>query len=44
MIVGYRYMMYSAQVSMGDDYDPAEEETAFENGWGNICEKPKNRC
>ena len=21
MIVGYRYMMYSAQVSMGDDYD-----------------------
>ena len=26
MIVGYRYMMYSAQVSMGDDYDPAEME------------------
>ena len=25
MIVGYRYMMYSAQVSMGDDYDPAED-------------------
>ena len=42
MIVGYRYMMYSAQVSMGDDYDPAEEETAFENGWGNICEKAEN--
>ena len=30
MIVGYRYMMYSAQVSMGDDYDPEEEETAYE--------------
>ena len=27
LIVGYRYMMYSAQVSMGDDYDPEEEET-----------------
>ena len=34
MIVGYRYMMYSAQVSMGDDYDPAEEETAFEKWVG----------
>ena len=30
LIVGYRYMMYSAQVSMGDDYDPEEEETAYE--------------
>ena len=27
-------MMYSAQVSMGDDYDPAEEETAFEKWVG----------
>lgn len=45
MIVGYRYMMYSAQVSMGDDYDPAEEETAFENGWGSIwAKKPRMRC
>ena len=34
MIVGYRYMMYSAQVSMGDDYDPEEEETAFEKWVG----------
>ena len=34
LIVGYRYMMYSAQVSMGDDYDPAEEETAFEKWVG----------
>ena len=24
LIVGYRYMMYSAQVSMGDDYDEEE--------------------
>lgn len=33
LILGYRYMMYSAQVSMGDDYDP-EEETAFEKWVG----------
>ena len=25
LIMGYKYMMYSAQVSMGDDYDPAED-------------------
>ena len=34
LIMGYRYMMYSAQVSMGDDYDPEEEETAFEKWVG----------
>ena len=34
LILGYRYMMYSAQVSMGDDYDPEEEETAFEKWVG----------
>ena len=34
LIVGYHYMMYSAQVSMGDDYDPEEEETAFEKWVG----------
>ena len=34
LIVGYRYMMYSAQVSMGDAYDPEEEETAFEKWVG----------
>ena len=34
LIVGYRYMMYSAQVSMGDDYDPEEEETALEKWVG----------
>lgn len=39
LIVGYRYMMYSAQVSMGDDYDPEEEETAFENGWATTWAK-----
>ncbi len=47
LIVGYRYMMYSAQVSMGDDYDPAEEETALlKNGWGSIWAKkpPRMRC
>ena len=43
MIVGYRYMMYSAQVSMGDDYDPAEEETAFEKWVGeHLGEKAEN--
>ena len=34
LIMGYKYMMYSAQVSMGDDYDPTEEETAFEKWVG----------
>ena len=34
LIMGYKYMMYSAQVSMGDDYDPAEEKTAFEKWVG----------
>ena len=34
LIMGYKYMMYSAQVSMGDDYDHAEEETAFEKWVG----------
>ena len=34
LMVGYRYMMYSAEVSMGDDCDPAEEETAFEKWVG----------
>ena len=34
LIMGYRYMMYSAQVSMGDDYDPEEEETVFEKWVG----------
>ena len=34
LITGYRYMMYSAQVSMGEDYDPEEEETAFEKWVG----------
>ena len=35
MIVGYRYMMYSAQVSMGDDYDPAPAGSlSTRRGWG----------
>ena len=34
LVVGYRYMMYSAQVSMGDEYDEEEEETAFEKWVG----------
>ena len=34
LIIGYQYMMYSAQVSMGDDYDEEEEETAFEKWVG----------
>ena len=43
LIVGYRYMMYSAQVSMGDDYDPEEEETAFEKWVGeHLGEKAEN--
>ena len=34
LIIGYRYMMYSAQVSMGDEYDAEEEESAFEKWVG----------
>ena len=34
LIMGYRYMMYSAQVSMGDDYDAEAEESAFEKWAG----------
>ena len=34
LVVGYRYMMYSAQVSMGEEYDEEEEETAFEKWVG----------
>ena len=45
LIMGYKYMMYSAQVSMGDDYDPAEEETAFEKWVGDIwAKRPKILC
>ena len=33
-ITGYHYMMYSAQVSMGDEYDAEEEESAFEKWVG----------
>ena len=36
LIVGYRYMMYSAQVSMGDDYDPEERRPPLKNGWESI--------
>ena len=43
MIVGYRYMMYSAQVSMGDDYDAEAEESAFEKWVGeHLGEKAEN--
>lgn len=34
LVMGYRYMMYSAQVSMGEDYDPQQEEPAFEKWVG----------
>ena len=34
LITGYHYMMYSAQVSMGDEYDAEEEESAFEKWVG----------
>lgn len=43
LITGYNYMLYSAQVSMGDDYDPAEEESAFEKWVGDhLGEKAEN--
>ena len=34
LVLGYHYMMYSAQVSMGDDYDRQEPETKFEKWIG----------
>lgn len=34
LVMGCRYMMYSAQVSMGEDYDPQQEESAFEKWVG----------
>lgn len=34
LVMGYRYMMYSAHVSMGEDYDPQQEESAFEKWVG----------
>lgn len=34
LVMGYRYMMYSAQASMGEDYDPQQEESAFEKWVG----------
>lgn len=34
LVMGYRYMMYSAQVSMGEDSDPQQEESAFEKWVG----------
>ena len=34
LVMGYRYMMYSAQVSMGEEYDEVAEETAFEKWVG----------
>lgn len=34
LVMGYRYMMYSAQVSMGEDYDPQQEESGFEKWVG----------
>ena len=43
LIMGYRYMMYSAQVSMGDDYDPEEEETAFEKWVGEHLQSQTER-
>ncbi len=43
LLVGYKYLMYSAEVSMGDDYDPEEEETAFEKWLGeHLGEKAEN--
>mgnify|MGYP000140438193 CR=1 FL=1 len=43
LIMGYRYMMYSAQVSMGDDYDPEEEETLLKSGRGASGQKGRGR-
>ena len=44
LITGYRYMMYSAQVSMGDEYDAEEEESAFEKWVGDHLGKKIGRA
>ncbi len=45
LIMGYRYMMYSAQVSMGDDYDAEAEESAFEKWVGDhLGKKARTFC
>ena len=44
LIMGYRYMMYSAQVSMGDDYDAEAEESAFEKWVGDHLGKDPHRA
>lgn len=45
MIVGYRYMMYSAQVSMGGRLrPPPRRRLPLKNGWGSIwAKKPRMR-
>ncbi len=45
LIIGYRYMMYSAQVSMGDEYDAEEEDLPLKNGWATIwARRPRTFC
>ncbi len=34
LVLGYRYILYSAQVSMGEEYDETAEESAFEKWVG----------
>ena len=43
LIVGYRYLMLSAKVSMGDEYNEQEERSAFEKWVGDhLGEKAEN--
>ena len=45
LIMGYRYMMYSAQVSMGDAMTPRPRNPPLKNGWATIwAKRPRTFC
>ena len=45
LIVGYRYMMYSAQVAWGTITTPPRRRPPLKNGWGSIwAKKLRTRC
>ena len=45
LIMGYKYMMYSAQVSMGMTTTPPKRRPPLKNGWATIwAKRPKISC
>ena len=43
LVIGYQYMMYSAQVSMGEDYDEEKRRPPLKSGWESIWEKKQRK-